>query len=99
MIGIKFNKTSDGIGIRLTGMNKILNQLPDEALKKFRDLTPIRTGNARRSTRLQNRRTIKADYHYATDLDAGKSKQARQGMTRPFAAWLKNRADTLLKGR
>lgn len=99
MIGIKINKTSDGIGIRLQGITKELSQLPDEALKKLRELTPIRTGNARRNTKLQNRRTIKADYHYATDLDAGKSKQARQGMTKPFAAWLKNRAAILMKGR
>jgi hypothetical protein len=98
MIGIKI-KTSDGIGIRLRGIVKELSQLPDEALNKFRELTPIRTGNARRRTRLQNRHTIKADYHYATDLDDGKSKQAKQGMTKPFAAWFKRRAAILMKGR
>jgi hypothetical protein len=44
--------------------------------------TPIRTGNARSSTRLSGN-TIYADYEYAVPLDRGHSKQAPRGMSEP----------------
>lgn len=44
--------------------------------------TPIKTGNARRSTSLNNNE-IDANYPYAGKLDNGYSKQAPKGMTEP----------------
>ena len=41
--------------------------------------TPIKTGNAKRSTYLRGT-VIDADYDYATKLNEGYSKQAPQGM-------------------
>jgi hypothetical protein len=63
-----------------------LAQYPQEAVTEFRELTPVRSGNARRKTRLSGNE-IQADYAYAQRLDKGWSQQAPQGMTRPFAVW------------
>lgn len=68
-----------------------LQALPQQALDEFVDLTPRRSGNARRNTRLRNRDTISANYPYAQRLDEGYSNQAPQGMTRPWERWLANR--------
>lgn len=53
-----------------------------QALDTFVKSTPIKTGNARRNTRLQ-RDVIKADYNYASKLDGGSSVQAPRGMSEP----------------
>ena len=58
--------------------------------------TPIRSGNARSHTVLQND-TIVAAYPYATELDNGRSKQQPAGMVKPTikeaqrltTAWIK----------
>lgn len=77
-------------------LNNILNVLNDqtlsrEAFKKFKDVTPEKTGNAKRKTRLEGN-TINADYAYAGVLDKGRhmtrrgmrgSEQAPKGMTEP----------------
>jgi hypothetical protein len=77
-------------------LNKVLNTLNSnniarEAHKKFVDVTPIKSGNAKRSTKLQGN-TINANYGYANVLDKGRhmtnrglrgSEQAPQGMTQP----------------
>jgi hypothetical protein len=57
--GIK--QTGDGISVRLNGLSKALAKLPAEAALKMRELTPIRTGYARRNTKLRNKRTIIAE--------------------------------------
>jgi hypothetical protein len=67
----------DQIKKDLTGQN-----LAREAHRVFVKETPIRTGNARKRTRLQNQ-TIAADYPYAQRLDNGYSDQAPEGMTKP----------------
>lgn len=59
-----------------------LDKLPNEAYQKFKQVTPIDTGNAKRRTRLQGSK-IKANYPYAVRLDDGYSKQAPQGMWEP----------------
>ena len=59
-----------------------LAKVPAEAYKFWESHTPVRSGNARRSTRLQGD-TIKANYPYATRLDEGWSKQSPQGMSKP----------------
>jgi hypothetical protein len=77
-------------------LNKVLDTLNSqniakEAFTKFKDVTPVKTGNAKRSTKLQGN-TINADYGYANVLDKGRhmtrrgmrgSEQAPQGMTEP----------------
>lgn len=96
MSGVDFKITKNEIGIRLKGIVNGLNKLPAEATQEFKTLTPIKTGNARRQTQLQNKRTIVADYPYAERLDNGYSKQAPQGMTKPFEAWMEKRMNELL---
>lgn len=77
-------------------LNKVLSTLNDkniakEAFTKFKDVTPVKSGNAKKNTRLQGN-TINADYAYANVLDKGRhmtrrgmrgSEQAPQGMTEP----------------
>jgi hypothetical protein len=62
--------------------------LPKEAYDYWKGITPIKTGNARRKTRLQGSK-IKANYNYAVPLDEGHSKQAPKGMVKPTEAYLK----------
>jgi hypothetical protein len=77
-------------------LNKVLSTLNDkniakEAFTKFKDVTPVKSGNAKKNTRLQGN-TINADYAYANVLDKGRhmtrrgmrgSEQAPKGMTEP----------------
>lgn len=78
---------------RLDTVLNVLNNknITTEAFKKFKDVTPIKSGNAKRSTRLEGN-AINADYPYATVLDKGRhftprgmrgSNQAPKGMTVP----------------
>lgn len=90
-------------------LNKIetqLDKLPEEFYKEFKKATPIKTGYARRNTRLEDN-SIKADYPYAYVLDKGRhmtpkgmrgSEQAPDGMTKPTIEWLKKRLRKILKG-
>lgn len=59
-----------------------IGQLPQQAFDIWLDATPVRSGRARRSTRLQGD-TIDANYPYAQRLDDGWSSQSPQGMSRP----------------
>jgi hypothetical protein len=67
-------------------MFKQMAELPAAVAKRaheyFVAITPRRSGNARRNTKLI-KNTIDANYSYASDLDDGKSKQAPQGMSEP----------------
>lgn len=66
-------------------------QLTDVAYKKFVDVTPVKTGNAKRNTK-KSGNSIDANYPYAQVLDEGRgmrdgqmrgSTQAPKGMTQP----------------
>jgi hypothetical protein len=61
---------------------KFLKNLPQDAYKFFVAQTPVKTGNARRSTDLV-KDTIVADYPYAQRLDNGWSRQSPNGMVKP----------------
>ncbi len=74
---------------------KVAKTLPKEAYDYFVDSTPIRTGNARRSTRLRGT-TIDANYAYAERLDEGYSHQAPKGMSEPTEKFLQKRIDNLI---
>lgn len=73
----------------------VAKTLPKEAYDYFVDTTPIRTGNARRSTRLRGN-VIDANYAYAERLDEGYSRQAPKGMTGPTEKFLQKRIDDLI---
>ena len=73
-----------------------LDKLPAEAHQVFKQETPIKTGNARKRTRLQGE-VIKADYNYATELDAGKSRQAPEGMSKPTEEYITKRVKAIMR--
>jgi len=80
----------------LRRMRGALDKLPKEAYEVFKDETPIKTGNARRRTRLQGE-NIKADYPYATELEAGKSRQAPEGMVKPTEQYITKRVKQIMR--
>lgn len=80
----------------LKRINDALDKLPKEAYDVFKDETPIKTGNARRRTRLQGE-VIKAEYDYATELDAGKSRQSPEGMTKPTEEYITKRVNQIMR--
>jgi hypothetical protein len=71
MKGIQVTKNT--MTASLQRIQKRLDALPQLAYKEFVKNTPIRSGNARRKTRLQ-KDTIIAAYPYAQRLDEGYSK-------------------------
>lgn len=74
-------------------VNKIVarfDDLPKDAYKHWRGITPVRSGNARSRTRLQGSK-IKANYNYAVPLDQGWSRQAPDGMSKPTLEYIKKR--------
>ena len=95
-------------------LNKVLEVLNDsnitqEAYKKFVDVTPVRTGNAKRKTR-KTGNSIDADYSYASVLDKGRhmttrgmrgSDQAPEGMSKPtidhIRSYVKQKLGIILK--
>jgi hypothetical protein len=74
---------------------KQLAKVPGEAFLFFKAQTPVRTGNARRSTILQ-KDTIVGAYPYAQRLDDGYSRQAPNGMSEPTERYIKKRLDAIL---
>lgn len=71
----------------------------------FKQITPVRSGNAKNNTRLSNN-TIEANYPYAAVLDAGRrrtgnkmtgSEQAPRGMSGPTLAYMKKQIVAFLK--
>lgn len=58
------------------------DKIAKEVFSYFKSITPIDKGNARKNTKL-NGDTIHANYPYATRLDTGYSKQAKDGMSKP----------------
>lgn len=83
-------------------LNKVLGTLNDRTLtdvayKKFKDITPIKTGNAKRNT-FKTTNSIEANYPYAEVLDKGRhmttrgmrgSEQAPKGMTEPTIEYIR----------
>jgi hypothetical protein len=75
--------------IDLTNLNKKIKSIASlkkeiikEMLPVFVGYTPVKTGNARRNTTIQNDQIV-ANYNYAAKLDQGSSRQAPNGMTEP----------------
>lgn len=84
---------------RINQLEKALDpkNLASEAYDYFRRATPVRSGNARRSTRLQGDE-IQADYPYAQRLDDGYSPQAPRGMTAPTEKFIQEYIKKQAKG-
>ncbi len=74
-----------------------MDKLPAQAYDFWVKTTPKDTGNARRRTKLQNKRIINADYPYAVPLDNGWSKQAPKGMSEPTEQFIKDRLKNILR--
>lgn len=83
----------------LKKMKAELNKLPDEAYKFFVQQTPVRSGNARRKTKLRSKKEIVADYPYAERLDTGYSKQSPEGMTGPTEEFIVDRFNKIMSGK
>lgn len=92
-------KGVDALTSKLKKVQKKLNNVPDEAFDFFVKQTPIRSGNARRNTRLQNKETIQADYPYAKRLDEGYSKQSPKGMIKPTINFIRKRVKEIIAGK
>lgn len=78
-----------GVNKKLRKLKKELRKVPKLAHQKFVKETPIRSGNARRNTKLRQGDLIDADYAYAKRLDEGWSKQAPLGMVLPTMLFVK----------
>jgi hypothetical protein len=89
---------NDNVTTSLRRIKAKLKLLPQEAYKEFVKDTPIRSGHARRSTKLRGN-IINANYPYAKRLDEGYSKQSPNGMTAPTEAFIKKRVKQILKGK
>jgi hypothetical protein len=91
----------------LSKMKRELKAIPKEAYVFFLKQTPIRSGNAKRNTKLKGT-TIQANYQYAEVLDKGRhmttrgmrgSDQAPQGMTKPTEDFIQKRVNQIVKGK
>ena len=86
----------NNISDSLLRIHNELGKLPAKGLIKFKDLTPIDKGNARRRTTL-HKDTIEANYPYAVRLNEGWSKQAPRGMELPFMSWLSEQVRKIIR--
>ena len=75
-------QTKDTISPEIQRIQRELAALPAKAYVEWQKNTPVRTGNARRNTKLSSK-TIEAKYPYAQRLDEGYSKKAPKGMSQP----------------
>lgn len=80
---MSIKKVYDGLTPSVDKIQRDLDKIPQRAFDYWVRITPVDSGNARRQTRLENGNTINANYKYAVPLDKGRSKQARQGMSKP----------------
>ena len=82
----------------LKAMQQKIDRIPQDAHKFFVQETPIRSGNARRNTKLKNKNIV-ANYPYAQRLDEGYSKQSPEGMTQPTIDFITNEFIKIMTGK
>lgn len=91
----------------LKRIQRKLDKLPKEAFNEFVKNTPVKTGNAKRNTKLKGN-TIHADYAYGSVLDKGRhmtsrgmrgSEQAPQGMSKPTEEFIQKRITQIIKAK
>lgn len=92
-------KINDMITPMLKKQVNEIRKIPEEALKVFVKNTPERKGNAKRNTKLKNKKDIVADYKYAQRLDEGYSQQSPKGMTEPTLEYIEQRYDRIMSGK
>lgn len=90
----KVNKSS--VDRQFKQMEEAMRGLERAAHKEFINNTPVRSGNARRNTRLDGNRIV-ADYPYSQRLDEGYSRQAPRGMVEPTEQWIQQEVERRLK--
>lgn len=73
-----------------------LNKLPAQAYRVFVENTPVKSGNARRRTKLRGD-TIDAAYPYAERLNEGYSKQSPDGMWEPTEKYIQQQLDKIMR--
>lgn len=83
----------------LKKQQKQIAQLPDQAYKVFVKNTPVRSGNARRNTKLKGKKQIEANYPYAQRLDQGYSKQSPEGMVQPTEEFIIAQFNKIMTGK
>ena len=81
----------------MRSLGTVFADLPSAIHDEFRANTPIRSGNARRNTKLKKNQIV-ADYPYSQRLEEGSSKQAPDGMIKPTEEWIRKEVDRRLKG-
>lgn len=81
MITVKIDQA--GLKQKLGRLEDIKKAVMPQAFSYFESITPIRSGNARRKTRLTSDFEIITNYPYAQRLDEGWSKQSPNGMSEP----------------
>jgi hypothetical protein len=99
--------TVNTMSASLKRIQRKLDKVPKEAYKEFVKNTPVKTGNARRNTKLRGN-TIEANYQYAQVLDKGRhmtprglrgSEQAPQGMSKPTEEFIQKRITQIIKAK
>lgn len=93
-IVLKQSQISSTLNRKISG----LQNLPQQGYDHFKSITPIKSGNARRRTRLQGS-SIKANYPYATRLDTGWSRQAPKGMSDPTVEFMRKIVSKLMRSK
>lgn len=91
-----FKFDMSGLTALLGNAAGVKSRVMKKAYSYFVLSTPIKTGYARRNTRL-SKDTIEANYPYATRLDNGYSKQAPKGMSLPTEQEIKRLVDEEIK--
>ena len=98
---IKFEIDDGDFRRDLQDIEKYMNaDLPRKAYTHFRNLTPVRSGNARNKTKYRSgsdEHTIAANYPYAKRLDTGWSDQAPDGMSEPTLDYIEQQVEHRLR--
>jgi hypothetical protein len=92
-------KITTNINPTLKSMQRKIDNIPNDAYKVFVKETPVRSGNARRNTKLKNKKTIEANYPYAQRLDEGYSKQSPKGMVEPTMDFIADEFIKIMTGK
>ena len=92
-VRVLYDRITPSVERKARQLSKVVNK----AYATWVKVTPKRTGNAKRRTKLENGDTIHADYKYAVPLEKGHSKQAPQGMFKPTLKVIKQELDKIFR--
>lgn len=81
---------------RMKELSELPEELLDSALDLVKENTPTDSGNARKNT-IRKKNSIVSNYAYAARLDAGYSKQAPRGFTKPTIQQLIKEANNIVR--